>query len=480
VAIDGLERELRNDLNELREKLELLGEEEPISYGEVEKSQEAAEDKASKYLNLLWRAANMDGADYRRLAKAQSPRQFCTGALLLQHGRADLASVNKTAEDPQNGTFECRYCNLDVVCYRAIRTNKDDQVLESRALIAASHLQSCMSLSDPGAFYRCLACLQQGGEEVDFATVIALEHHMEIHSGFEVVYGREDVQRGTVVVAEEARRFLSDDKDTSPRIQLFSRKSDVVRSGGDEEDTAELSDGEAIIQGHESVANPVAEQDESSDSEGFELGPPPPVNEMEVKGIDGVQVMDTTIPSSTLPVVLPTEPSMNQAYEGLIVAEPPAIVVSNRERRQPTDAYDPFCTPAMQFSDSVASESRVPRIKHPVELPAVSIPQELGPGTVSPRDHYGNLLPEVDGTSAPHRGRRQAQRAADEPQWSADDFPSLQIPASDAQGGQGRTVKPLVTRRPVKPGRGTPSMPGTFITPSSSNSSLQDTAARQA
>lgn len=201
MAIDGLERDLRNDLNELKEKLYILdrkeGEEgeEVNSFGKLQKSLEAAEHKASEYLDSLWRAVNMEVADYRRLTKARSPRPFCIGALLLQHGRADLASINKTAQDPRNGAFECRYCNLDVDCYRAVRTNKDDQVLESRALIAASHLQSCMSSSDPRAFYRCLACLQQGGEEVDFASAIALERHMEIHSGFEVTYGREDVQR---------------------------------------------------------------------------------------------------------------------------------------------------------------------------------------------------------------------------------------------------------------------------------------------
>lgn len=281
-------------------------------------------------------------------------------------------------------------------------------------------------------------------------------------------------------MAEEARRFLSYDTDISSPMQLFSRKSNIVQDGRDGEDAAELSDGEAIIQGHESTANGVAEEDGFSHCEEFEIEQTSPVKETERGGFGEVQ----DIPSSTREVCMPpwAEPSMNQAYKAPQVAELPATVASSRMRRQPTDAYDPFRTPASQIPDSGLSEQPV---SQPAELSAVSDPQELGPGIASPRDPVGNLLHEVDGTSAPSRPPppppNQAHRAANEPRWSADDFPSLQTSTVHAQGGQRLAATPRINRRLVKStGNGTISMPGTFSTPNSSNSSLQDTAARQA
>jgi hypothetical protein len=192
------------------------------------------------------------------LEQPTRPRPFCYGAKLVQSGKShnDLESLRST-----EWGIVCKFCNLEIGTYPSIRLKSDhelrdqaklpavdillrEEAIETRSLLAASHLIACRSFENRGAFYRCLPCHQRG-RLVDLRSASAFEEHMQKHPTFVL---KQDRERKNSLLMEGTNRFLATTlvgKNTIPLDNIgvmLNSQEDVPKKDVSESKELEASD----------------------------------------------------------------------------------------------------------------------------------------------------------------------------------------------------------------------------------------------
>jgi hypothetical protein len=189
----------------------------------VENEAKSLAERANKIVDDVWKncrgkdrsidLTTLASDDTPLPVEPRDPHHFCKGAILLQRAEPEDESVSmimKTTGRNDSWGFTCKYCSLTVGDYQALRISKG-RPLQSKLLLAASHLDSNRSFDDFRAYYRCLCCAEEG-RTVDFGNAIAFECHMQKHVGFQPKrYDQPDVV--VEQTAEELLQFTSRTED---------------------------------------------------------------------------------------------------------------------------------------------------------------------------------------------------------------------------------------------------------------------------